>query len=66
MITLLKKFERLIIHSLIVMMMVVILLTTIELAWLIIKDIISPPIFILENPTTAGGVWIFSSGTHRG
>ncbi len=44
----LKKFERIIVLSLIGMMMVVITLATVELAWIIIKDIISPPIILLE------------------
>lgn len=48
MIGLLKKFERLIIQMLIVMMMVIILLTTIDLVWIIIKDILSPPILLLR------------------
>jgi uncharacterized membrane protein (DUF373 family) len=48
MIGFLKKFERLIIHTLIVMMMVIIFLTTIELAWIIIQDILSPPILLLR------------------
>lgn len=43
-----KKFERVIFISLIVMMSLVVLLATIELGWIIIKDIISPPIFLLE------------------
>jgi uncharacterized membrane protein (DUF373 family) len=48
MLTFLKKFERMIVTTLIVMMVVTILLATIELAWLIIKDIITPPIILLE------------------
>jgi len=44
----LKKFERMIVTTLIVMMGVTILLATIELAWLIIKDVITPPIILLE------------------
>src|SRR5512143_2380680 len=48
MLTFLKKFERMIVTTLIVMMALTILLATIELAWLIIKDVISPPIFFLE------------------
>jgi len=44
----LKKFERMIVTALIVMMGLTILLATIELAWLIIKDVISPPILFLE------------------
>lgn len=43
----LKKFERTVIISLIVMMVLVILISTIELAVLIIKDIIAPPRFWL-------------------
>jgi len=39
----LKKFEKVIIVSLIVMMVFVVLMSTIELAVLIIKDIIEPP-----------------------
>ena len=38
-----KKFEKIIIFSLIGMMVIVILISTIELAVLIIKDIIEPP-----------------------
>ena len=44
----LKQFERAIVLSLIVMMMLVVLLTTIELGWIIIKDIVTPPIILLE------------------
>jgi uncharacterized membrane protein (DUF373 family) len=44
----LKKFERIIVTTLIVMMAVTILLATVELGWLIIKDIITPPIILLE------------------
>jgi uncharacterized membrane protein (DUF373 family) len=48
MLPLLKKFERIIVIALIVMMAVTILLATVELAWLIIKDVITPPIILLE------------------
>ena len=44
----LKKFERIIVLALIIMMMAVVALATIELGWIIIKDIISPPIFFME------------------
>jgi uncharacterized membrane protein (DUF373 family) len=44
----LKKFERIVILSLILMMIVVVLISTVELAYIIIKDIISPPLFWLE------------------
>jgi len=43
-----KKFERMIIFTLLIMMSLVVLLATIELGWIIIKDIITPPIFLLE------------------
>jgi uncharacterized membrane protein (DUF373 family) len=48
MLLLLKKFERIIVSTLLVMMAVTILLATVELAWLIIKDVITPPIILLE------------------
>ncbi len=43
-----KKFQKIIILVLVVLMAVVLLLSTIELAWVIIKDIITPPIILLE------------------
>ena len=48
MVNILKGFERLIIGALIVMMGVVVLLSTVELGWLIIKDISTPPVVLLE------------------
>ena len=44
----LEKVERVIVLSLLVMMVSVVLLSTIELGWLIIKDVSTPPIFFLE------------------
>ena len=44
----LEKTEKVIVLSLLVMMVAVVLLSTIELGLLIIKDISTPPIFILE------------------
>jgi uncharacterized membrane protein (DUF373 family) len=44
----LRVFERVVIGSLIVMMMVVVLLSTVELGWLIVTDIITEPIILLE------------------
>ncbi len=46
--TFLKKFEQTVVISLIAMMMLVVLISTIELGWIIVKDIITPPIFLLE------------------
>ena len=43
-----KKFEKLIIKVLVVLMAVVLLLSTLELIWVIAKDVMSPPIMILE------------------
>jgi uncharacterized membrane protein (DUF373 family) len=43
-----KKFERLVVWSLMVMMGLVVLLATVELGWILIKDIITPPMFLLE------------------
>ena len=48
MIDAIKKFERVIICSLLIMMSLVVLLATIELGWIIIKDIFTPPMFLLE------------------
>lgn len=43
-----KKFEKMIIFSLLAMMVLVLFLSTLDLAWIIIKDIISPPLFLLD------------------
>jgi uncharacterized membrane protein (DUF373 family) len=43
-----KKFEKVIVLALLVMMSIVVLLATIELAYILAKDIFSPPLFILE------------------
>jgi uncharacterized membrane protein (DUF373 family) len=48
MLDLLKKFEKAITVTLVVLMAIVVLLATIELGWIIIKDIITPPVFLLE------------------
>ena len=47
MIQFLKIFERYIVSALIIMMSLVILLATIELGWVIIKDLMRPPRFLL-------------------
>jgi uncharacterized membrane protein (DUF373 family) len=44
----LKTFERVVVISLISMMVVVVFLATFELGWIIIKDIITPPVILLE------------------
>ena len=48
MIEYLHKFERIVIATLILMLALVILLSVVELGWVLIKDIITPPVFILE------------------
>ena len=48
MIEYIKKFERYIVVALIAMMVLVILISTVELGWIIIKDLMSPPMFFLE------------------
>ena len=44
----LKQFERAVVISLIGMMIVVVFLSTIELGWIIVKDIFTPPVILLE------------------
>jgi uncharacterized membrane protein (DUF373 family) len=44
----LQRFERVIILALTIMMAIVLLLATIELAFILVKDVVSPPVFILE------------------
>ena len=44
----LKKFEHVVVLALIFMMIVVVLISTVELGYIIVKDIITPPIFWLE------------------
>ena len=48
MIEYIKKFERYIVVALIVMMVLVILISTVELGWIIIQDLMRPPMFFLE------------------
>ena len=45
---LIANFEKVIVLSLIGMMVLVVALSTIELGWIIIKDIVTPPIILLE------------------
>ena len=48
MFTILKKYEKFIIQALMVMMAIVLGLATLDLGWLIIKDITHPPYFLLD------------------
>jgi len=43
-----EKFEEIISRALLVMMAAVVLLTTIELGWILAKDVLTPPVFLLE------------------
>jgi hypothetical protein len=47
-VSIMKKFERLMIQSLMVMMAIVLGLATLDLGWLILKDIMTPPYVILS------------------
>jgi uncharacterized membrane protein (DUF373 family) len=44
----LEKVERVIVLSLLLMMVLVVFLSTVELGWIIIKDMMTPPIFLLD------------------
>ena len=48
MISALKLFEKFIVITLVTMLGLVVALATLELGWLIIQDIITPPVFLLE------------------
>jgi uncharacterized membrane protein (DUF373 family) len=45
---LLERFEEIISRALLLMMAAVVLLTTIELGWILVKDVLTPPVFLLE------------------
>lgn len=45
----LENFERLIIYVLLALMAIVVLFATVELAWLLAKDLFSPPWLMLET-----------------
>jgi len=44
----LDSFERIITRILLVMMAAVVVLATIEVIWVVIKDVVTPPAFLLE------------------
>ena len=48
MFSILKKFEKVLIQALMFMMAIVLLLATLDLGWLIVKDIINPPFVFLS------------------
>ena len=48
MLSFLRRFQKIIVVSLIAMMVLTVFLTTIELAWMLILDIMTEPMFLLE------------------
>jgi len=48
MIDYLRNFERVLVGTLILMLALVVFLSVVELGWVMIKDIVTPPLFILE------------------
>jgi len=44
----LKKIERVIVSALLVMMVITVFLATIEVGWILVKDVITEPVFLLE------------------
>lgn len=44
----LDRFERFVTYALLVLIGAVVLLATAELAWLLAKDVLTPPLFLLE------------------
>ena len=48
MLDMLKKFEKVITVTLVVLMAIVVLLATIELGWILVQDIITPPVLLLD------------------
>jgi uncharacterized membrane protein (DUF373 family) len=44
----LERFERLVTRALLVLMGLVVLVATVQLAWLLAKDLLTPPLFLLE------------------
>ena len=44
----LEQLQRFVVTSLVVMMVIVVCLATIDLAWLLVKDVITPPKLLLE------------------
>jgi uncharacterized membrane protein (DUF373 family) len=48
MLDVLKKFERVILVALVFMMGIVVFLSTLELGWILIRDIVTPPVVLLD------------------
>ena len=65
MLAFIHKIEKSIIYALLGMMTLVVLIETIELGWIIVKDIISPPFLLLEVHEIMEIFGFFSPGSHR-
>jgi uncharacterized membrane protein (DUF373 family) len=48
MLDVLKKFEKVVLVALVFMMGVVVFLSTLELGWILIRDIVTPPVVLLD------------------
>ena len=48
MLDILRKFEQVILMALVLMMSVVVFLSTVELGWIILRDIMTPPVVLLD------------------
>ena len=48
MLDVLRKFEQVILVALVLMMSVVVFLSTVELGWIILRDIVTPPVVLLD------------------
>jgi uncharacterized membrane protein (DUF373 family) len=48
MLDLLKKIERVIVSALLIMMVITVFLATIEVGWILVKDVVTEPMFLLE------------------
>lgn len=46
--TTMRVFERVIVTALIVMMTLVVLLSTVELGWILVQDVLTPPVALLD------------------
>ena len=43
-----EKYERFINFSLLAMLAIVVLMATVDLGWIILKDVLTPPLFLLD------------------
>ena len=48
MLDVLRKYEKVVLVALVFMMGIVVLLSTLELGWLLIRDIVTPPVVLLD------------------